>query len=171
MDTHFVYLANTSGLKVGITRHSNIPSRWIDQGAVQAVPIFRVASRHISGLLESAIAKTQKDKTNWRAMLREVPAEIDLSTQKASVSADIGNVVDELRARFGNDAVEALDAEPDVEIRYPVEQYPTKVTSLNLDKVPDIDATLLGIKGQYLIFDTGVINVRKFTGYQVAVEC
>ena len=169
MDTHFVYLSNTSALKVGITRHSNIPSRWIDQGAVQAMPIYRVASRQISGLLETAIAQTMQDKTNWRAMLKASPDDIDLAAKAQSVCAAIAPAAGELEQRFGEGSVQQLHDQSVVRINYPVQHYPQKITSLNFDKVAEIDAVLTGIKAQYLIFDTGVINIRKFTGYEVAV--
>ena len=170
MQPHYVYLANSSGIKVGITRGSQIPTRWIDQGAGQALPIFRVASRYQSGLLEVAIKNHVSDRTDWRKMLKGDAEPLDLASvrdQLAEVcSAEIGS----LQMRFGSENIEYLANEPVVEIQYPVTRYPEKVKSLNLDKTPLIEGGLIGIKGQYLILDTGVINIRKYSGYKLDVD-
>ncbi|GAL03322.1 hypothetical protein JCM19237_6215 [Photobacterium aphoticum] len=164
-----MYLSNTSGLKVGITRHTQLPTRWIDQGATQALAILKVKSRYLSGLTEIALAELVADKTNWRAMLKGDNAEIDLKAEAARLLPEIEQRISELLAEFGEDAIERLDNDI-VNIHYPVQQYPTKISSHNFDKNPVVEGVLLGIKGQYLIFDTGVINIRKFTSYEVSVE-
>ncbi|MGF1729219.1 DUF2797 domain-containing protein [Photobacterium kasasachensis] len=169
MVPHYVYLSNTSGLKVGITRHTQLPTRWIDQGATQALPILRVKTRQISGLVEIALAEMVADKTNWRAMLKGDNENIDLKTEAERLLPTIETRLNELLALYGEDAVEQLNEEL-VSIQYPITQYPTKITSHNFDKNPVVEGTLVGIKGQYLIFDTGVINIRKFTSYEVTVE-
>jgi len=169
MVSHYVYLSNTSGLKVGITRHTQLPTRWIDQGATQALAILKVKTRQISGLVEIALAEMVADKTNWRAMLKGDNENIDLKMEAARLLPIIESRLNELLALYGEDAVEQLDEEL-VTIQYPITQYPTKISSHNFDKTPIVEGTLLGIKGQYLIFDTGVINIRKFTSYEVAVE-
>jgi len=169
MVPHYVYLSNTSGLKVGITRHTQLPTRWIDQGATQALAILKVKTRQISGLVEIALAEMVADKTNWRAMLKGDNENIDLKTEAKRLLPTIESRLNELLALYGEDAVEQLDEEL-VTIQYPVTQYPTKISSHNFDKTPVVEGTLLGIKGQYLIFDTGVINIRKFTSYEVTVE-
>ncbi|MBY5992369.1 DUF2797 domain-containing protein [Ferrimonas balearica] len=169
MIPHFVYLANTSGLKVGITRHSQVPTRWLDQGATQALPILKVATRQLSGLVEVELAKLVADKTNWRAMLKGAGAPMDLKAEAERLLPAIEEKLTALGSQFGVDAIERLD-EAVVTIDYPVNQYPVKIASHNFDKVPEVSGQLLGIKGQYLIFDTGVINIRKFTGYEVAVQ-
>lgn len=170
LQDHLVYLANSSGLKVGITRISQVPTRWIDQGAVQALPILRVASRLQSGLAEVQIAQSIADKTNWRQMLSGNGTTIDLRAEAVRVLEMHRAAIDNLRIRFGADAVRAVpDAEP-IGIVYPVREYPSKVVSFNLDKTPLVEGTLLGIKGQYLILDSGVINVRTFTSYHVKVS-
>ena len=166
MINHIVYVANTSGLKVGITRETQIPTRWMDQGATQALPIFRVKTRQISGFVEVALAKIMADKTNWRAILKGNNIDIDLKTKAAEAIPTIAEALAEIKDRFGDSAVEALEADP-VSISYPVTEYPKKISSFNFDKNPHVEGTLQGIKGQYLIFDTGVINVRKFTGYEI----
>ncbi|QUJ70293.1 DUF2797 domain-containing protein (plasmid) [Photobacterium sp. GJ3] len=168
MVPHYVYLSNTSGLKVGITRHTQIPTRWIDQGATQALPILKVKNRHLSGLVEIALAEFIADKTNWRAMLKGDAETIDLKSEAARLLPEIESRLQDLLLKFGADAIERLD-ENIIEINYPVDQYPTKIASHNFDKDPVVSGVLLGIKGQYLIFDTGVINIRKFTSYEVSV--
>ncbi|MBM7455393.1 hypothetical protein HNR62_001253 [Oceanisphaera litoralis] len=166
---HIVYLANTSGLKVGITRHTQVPTRWIDQGATQALPILRVATRQISGLVEVALAEMVADKTNWRAMLKGGEADRDLKAEAARLLPEIQDKIGDLLLKYGEDAVTVLD-EAVVELNYPVLEYPTKIASHNFDKHPVVSGTLLGIKGQYLMLDTGVINLRKFTGYEVTLQ-
>jgi len=169
MIDHIVYLSNTSGAKVGITRKSQVPTRWMDQGATQALPIFRVRTRQISGLIEVTLAKQMADKTNWRAMLKGNNDDLDLHSLAAQALPTIEDTLDELNKRFGDDAHERLDANT-VAITYPVTEFPQKISSFNFDKKPLAEGSLMGIKGQYLMFDTGVINVRKFTGYEIEVN-
>ena len=170
MQPHYVYLANSSGIKVGITRGSQIPTRWIDQGASQALPIFRVASRYQSGLLEVAIKQHVSDRTDWRKMLKGDAEPRDLATIRDELAEQCNDQISELQTRFGAENIEFLADEQLVEIQYPVEHYPEKVKSLNLDKTPSVEGELLGIKGQYLILDSGVINIRKYSGYKLDVD-
>ena len=169
MIKHYVYLANTSGLKVGITRHTQIPTRWIDQGATQALPIFAVNTRLQSGLVEVELAKHIADKTNWRAMLKGSGETVDLRAKAKELLPLINEAITELRAKFGDDAIEILD-ENVVDLSFPVTEYLTKISSFNFDKTPQVSGVLKGIKGQYLIFENGVINMRKFTSYHVSAE-
>lgn len=169
MSPHYVYLANTSGLKVGITRHTQIPTRWIDQGATQALPIFKVSTRLQSGLVEVALAKFIADKTNWRAMLKGNADDIDLQEKANELRPLIDSTLLTLTERFGGSAIETL-YENVVDLNFPVTQFPEKITSFNLDKTPIVSGQLLGIKGQYLLFDTGVINIRKYGSYQVSIS-
>ena len=170
MIDHFVYLANTSGLKVGITRGTQVPTRWMDQGAVQAQPVFRVSSRFQSGLVETVFARHIADKTNWQAMLKGDPEPRDLEQARQQLTEECRPDVDALRDEHGLQAITELVGEDETRIRYPVLEYPTKVKSFNLDKDPVVEGTLTGIKGQYLIFDTGVINMRKYGGYELALH-
>ena len=170
MQEHVVYLANSSGLKVGITRHNQIPTRWIDQGAVQALPIIRVRTRQQSGFVEILLAETVADKTNWRAMLKGENAPLDLAAEAAQVIGRYRARLDDLRIRFGDEAIEFIEDAQPVELRYPVAEYPEKVSSHNLDKTPEVGGRLMGIKGQYLILDTGVLNVRTFSAYHVRLS-
>lgn len=162
---HIVYLANTSGLKVGITRETQIPTRWIDQGAVQALPICRVKNRYHSGLVEVAMKSMVADKTDWRKMLKGQGENIALFEKRDELFKNI-EWPDALR---DESSVEILQNQSVVAIQYPILSYPEKVTAFNLEKTPEISGTLLGIKGQYLIFDKGVLNIRNLTGYVVSV--
>lgn len=167
MQDHIVYLANSSGVKVGITRATQIPTRWIDQGAVQALPIMRVRSRLQSGSLEVLFKQHVADKTNWRDMLKGADHETDLFAEKQRLIDECRKDIDDLVQRFGFHAISVLTGVEPVRIEYPIVSYPEKITSLNFDKDPVVEGTLLGIKGQYLIFDTDVINMRRFAGYNI----
>jgi len=168
---HFVYLANSSGIKVGITRGTQIPTRWIDQGATQALPVFRVTNRLISGQVEMAIKKHVSDRTDWRKMLKGISDSVDLVQKRDELldlaSAEIQSIEDEV----GVENITLLNDTSPVIIEYPVEQYPEKVKSFNFDKTSLVEGVLQGIKGQYLILDTGVLNIRKFGGYRVDFDC
>ena len=167
MQPHIVYLANSSGLKVGITRPANLPTRWIDQGAVQALPILSVMTRQQSGLVEVAFKQHISDKTNWQQMLKSDGEVIDLVEARDTLLPQVEKELGDLTERFGIQAVQPIiDAEVQRFV-YPIDKYPTKVKSHNLDKNPEIEGVLEGIKGQYLILDTGVINLRKFTSYEI----
>lgn len=168
MQQHWVYIANSSGLKVGITRSDQIPTRWIDQGATQALGMFKVKTRLHSGLLESALAKYLSDRTDWRKMLKGVAAPVDLCAAADRLIADAENDLADLKKAHPGLGWERLD-EPPLRLTYPVSRYPEKVTSFNFDKTATVAGRLNGIKGQYLIFDHGVINMRKFSGYEVVV--
>jgi hypothetical protein len=170
MIDHVVYLANTSGLKVGITRGTQVPTRWMDQGATQARPIFRVSTRRQSGLVEELFKQHIADKTNWQAMLKGDAEPVDLKAAGTRLKAACGDEIVALQDRFGLQAITSLEDEPTVEIRYPVLEYPAKVKSFNLDKNPRAGGVLLGVKGQYLIFDSGVINLRKYGGYRLSLS-
>ena len=169
MIDHFVYLANTSGLKVGITRGSQVPTRWIDQGATQAQPIFRVSTRFYSGLVEDVLRSHITDRTQWQAMLKGDAEPCDLDRAREELLAQSGAEIAALQRQYGLQAITSLESHPQTLIGYPVLQYPTRVKSFNLDKSSRAGGTLLGIKGQYLIFDGGVINMRKYGGYQLSL--
>lgn len=168
MIDHTVYLANTSGLKVGITR--DYPTRWMDQGASQAQPIFRVSSRLRSGLVETMFKKHIADKTNWQAMLKGPAEQRDLEQARTELMVECATEIETLQQQQGIQSIVVLEGADEVRINYPVLEYPAKVKSLNLDKTPSVGGTLMGIKGQYLIFDTGVINIRKYGGYSLSLS-
>lgn len=170
MVDHIVYLSNASGLKVGITRASQVPTRWIDQGAIQAIPMLRVATRHLSGLAEVIFKQETSDRTNWRKMLKNDVEPLDLAAERERLFNTLDTELKALETAHGESAIERLHTEPAVAIQYPVTAYPEKVKSFNLDKDPEVRGQLQGIKGQYLILDGGVINLRKYTGYHLALS-
>jgi len=169
MTDHIVYLANSSGIKVGITRVSQVPTRWMDQGAVAALPIMRVATRQLSGLVEVLFKEHVADKTNWRTMLKGEVKECDLVAEADRLFELVEPGLKTLRAEHGDLALLRLDETEEWTFDYPVLEYPKKVASHNFDKDPVVEGVLQGIKGQYLIFDTGVINIRKFGSYHIEV--
>lgn len=169
MVDHIVYLANSSGVKVGITRETQLPTRWIDQGAVQALPILRVKTRQQSGLVETALKQYVADKTNWRTMLKGQIEAVDLAAIRDELFDRCDATLSQLEEQFGIQALQRLDDATAVDIDYPVLNYPSKVASLNMDKNPVVEGKLQGVKGQYLILDSGVINIRKYTAYHVEV--
>ena len=167
MQDHIVYLANSSGIKVGITRASQIPTRWIDQGATQALPVIRTRSRQQAGFCEVLFRQHVTDRTNWRGMLAGEQGEIDIATERDRLGAECAQGLHDLQERFGLHALSVLTGLDTTVLRYPVLQYPAKITSHDIDKLPELRGKLLGIKGQYLIFDSVVINVRKYSGYEL----
>lgn len=164
---HIVYLANSSGLKVGITKATQMPTRWLDQGAIQALPIMRVKTRRLSGLVEDCLRQSVNDKTNWRALLKGEANPLNLTQMRDQLFTQYRNELMELERREGVGSVQCLEQLPEQQFHYPVLQYPSKISSLNFDKDPIVQGRLMGLKGQYLLLDTGVINLRKFTSYQV----
>ena len=155
---HIVYLALSSNVKVGVTRKTQVPTRWIDQGAVKALPIVEAPNRYLAGIAEVALKNHVADKTNWRAMLKNETPEADL----IQVKNDLKQFLPEEVREYVLEDAEVLD------LNFPVVQYPTKIKSLNLTKTPDFSGVLKGIKGQYLIFeDNTVFNVRNNEGIVV----
>lgn len=161
LQPHIVYLALTDAVKVGVTRKTQIPTRWIDQGAWKAIPIVEVPYRYLAGQAEVALKSSFTDKTNWRHMLRNKMSLYNLKEVGQQVAAQLP---DELRPYH-------LAENEIIEIQYPVDVYPDKVKSVVLDKHPEVKGTLAGIRGQYLIFDDGrVLNVRNHSGYYVQLS-
>jgi len=169
MRPHYLYIANSSGesVKVGITRETQIPTRWIDQGAIQALQIGKVNTRLQVGLLEVALKDFVKDKTDWRKMLKNDVEATDLAQRRDELFESAGSAIDKVKLQFGEDAIKLIDDAEAVNITYPVEAYPEKIKAHNFDKIREVNGVLNGIKGQYLLFDTGVLNIRKFSGYEI----
>ncbi len=163
---HIIYLANTTGAKVGITRKTQLPTRWIDQGAVAALPIFEVSTRHISGQVEVALAEHIADKSRWQQLLKGAPEPVDLETLREQSREWSASAVATIRDREGSDAVREINGD-EFWFDFPVQRYPEKIKSFNFDKQQVVSGQLNGIKGQYLLLDSGVINIRKFGGYKV----
>lgn len=161
LQPHIVYLANSSSVKVGVTRKTQIPTRWIDQGAHKAIVLVEVPNRYLAGITEVAIKKYISDKTNWRKMLTNSITETDLLQMKNHLKSFIPDEV------FPFVSQEELLTE----IRFPVLNYPLKVNSLNLQKTPRYEGILQGIKGQYLLFSDGVVfNIRSHEGFKVMFQ-
>lgn len=159
---HVVYLSHTGGIKVGVTRSTQVPVRWIDQGAVGALVIARVPYRQLAGLIEVDLKRLFADRTNWRAMLKMVPHDHDALFEARSQARHA--LREDLQQYF-------LPDEQPLDINYPVLAYPPKVTSVSLEKVPVLSGRLLGVKGQYLLFEDGrVFNVRNHSGFHVTVD-
>lgn len=153
---HYVYLAVSSGVKVGITRDTQLPTRWIDQGASYAVPIARTPNRYLCGMIEVSLKEFLSDRTAWQRMLKNEISHVDLFEKRK-----------EILELIPEDLQQYIVAEEEIlNIEYPVNEYPKKVKSLSFDKTPIIEGRLMGIKGQYLIFEGGqVLNMRKHQAY------
>ena len=153
---HYVYLANSSGIKVGITRGSQGVIRWMDQGASQAILLAEVPNRRFSGDIEVSLKRFVSDVTNWRRMLAGTPESVDLVKIKEELSV---HVPEELKQYI-------LPDNTVTEIKYPVTKYPNKIKSVKLDRTPTLEGALLGIKGQYLLLDEDrVFNIRSHEGF------
>ncbi|RTY87017.1 DUF2797 domain-containing protein [Flavobacterium sp. GT3R68] len=162
LQPHIVYLALSGGMKVGVTRKTQVPTRWIDQGASEAIAIVEVPNRYLAGITEVALKNYYADKTNWKRMLQEM--------------ATVGNLIEE-RLKLENLIPEEvreyfhLDKNDVYTMEYMVIQYPKKINSLNLDTKSYFKGKLMGVKGQYLIFEDGtVFNVRSHEGYVVEIN-
>lgn len=158
---HIVYLANSSNVKVGVTRKSQVPTRWIDQGAHEALEILEVPNRYLAGVAEVALKEFVADKTNWRKMLTNTGEDSDLTEWR-----------DKLQKYLPEETQEYfITNNKETHIQFPVEKYPAKIKSLNLEKMPSFKGKLIGIKGQYLIFENGtVFNVRNHEGFVVKLS-
>lgn len=161
LQPHIVYLANSSNVKVGVTRKTQVPTRWIDQGAHEAIEIVEVPNRYLAGITEVALKDHVGDKTNWRKMLTNTIADENLVEWR-----------NKLKQYIPEEAMQYfIESNTETHIDFPVLQYPEKVKSLNLDKTPNFQGVLKGIKGQYLIFeDNTVFNVRSNEGYYVGLS-
>jgi hypothetical protein len=161
LQPHIVYLANSSNVKVGVTRKSQVPTRWIDQGAHEAIEIVEVPNRYLAGITEVALKDHVSDKTNWRTMLKNEIKDEDLVEWKQKLKSFIPEEVNDYFIESGTET----------HMEFPVLQYPEKPKSLNLGKTPKYTGKLVGIKGQYLIFeDQTVFNVRANEGLVVKID-
>ncbi|MGK4566938.1 DUF2797 domain-containing protein [Flavobacterium sp. 3HN19-14] len=162
LQPHIVYLALSSEVKVGVTRKTQMPTRWIDQGAEKAISIVEVPNRYLAGITEVELKNHFSDKTNWRKMLTNDILVDDLLQHKIKVESLLP---DEVKEFFNPEHVDVY------ELNYPVLFYPKKVNSLNIEKTPVFEGKLIGIKGQYLIFEDGtVFNIRSFEGFIVKIN-
>ena len=161
LQPHIVYLANSSNVKVGVTRKQQVPTRWIDQGAHEAIEIVEVPNRYLAGITEVALKEHVADKTNWRKMLKNDIEDENLVEWREKLKQYIP---DEAKEYF-------IENNSETNLNFPVTKYPEKPKSLNLGKTPKYTGKLVGIKGQYFIFeDETVFNVRANEGLVVAIE-
>ncbi|OYQ37467.1 hypothetical protein CHU92_08290 [Flavobacterium cyanobacteriorum] len=162
LQPHIVYLASASDMKVGVTRKTQVPTRWIDQGASQAIALVEVPNRYLAGITEVALKSHFSDKINWKKMLLNEIAPIDLTERRRFVQPLLP---DEVQQYFETTGEKIYNLE------YPVLEYPKKISSLNLVTTPVFEGKLTGIKGQYLMFEDGtVFNVRAFEGFGVRIN-
>lgn len=162
LQPHIVYLALSSEVKVGVTRTSQVPTRWIDQGAAEAIAIVEVPNRYLAGITEVALKSHYADKTNWQKMLKNDFEAIDLIAERKKTELYIPSEVQ----NYFYSTIEIL-----YQMHFPVLEYPKKIASLNLVKTPNFEGKLTGIKGQYLLFEDGtVFNVRTFEGFVVNIN-
>ncbi|SFU50784.1 Protein of unknown function [Pustulibacterium marinum] len=161
LQPHIVYLANSSNVKVGVTRKTQVPTRWIDQGAHEAIEIVEVPNRYLAGITEVALKDHVGDKTNWRTMLKNEIQDEDLTQWRENLKQYIP---EEAKEYF-------IENNSETNLNFPVLEYPKKLKSLNLQKTPEYEGVLKGIKGQYLIFeDDTVFNVRANEGLVVNIN-
>lgn len=161
LQPHVVYLANSGNVKVGVARKSQIPTRWIDQGAHEAIEIMEVPNRYLAGITEVALKQHVSDKTHWQNMLTNRIEDTNLAEWRDTLKPYIPKEVAEY----------FIPSSAETHIAFPVLSYPKKVKSLNLNKTPKYKGVLTGLKGQYLIFEDGtVFNVRSSEGYYVGID-
>ncbi|WP_430400054.1 DUF2797 domain-containing protein [Flavobacterium sp.] len=161
LQPHIVYLALSSDVKVGVTRKTQVPTRWIDQGAIQAIPIVEVPNRYLAGITEVALKDHFADKTSWQKMLKNNVPDVDLVTERNNV---LQWLPEEIKPYFAKE-------QELYKIDFPIENYPAKINSLNLEKTPSFTGKVNGIKGQYLLFEDGtVFNIRSNEGIVVKIE-
>ena len=161
LSEQFVYLSLTSNLKVGVTRHTQIPTRWIDQGAHHAIKFAKVPNRYLAGMIELEVSNHISDRTQWRKMLKGDYEAINLVNKKNELTELLPNKYHKYLIK-NNDITDLF---------YPQLEKLDTIKSINIDKTPNISGTLTGIKGQYLVIDNlYVLNVRKYTGYSFQIE-
>jgi len=161
LQPHIVYLANSSNVKVGVTRRQQVPTRWIDQGAHEAIEIVEVPNRYLAGITEVALKAHVADKTNWRKMLKNDIEDASLQEWQQKLKEFIP---EEAKEYF-------IENNSETHLNFPVNKYPEKPKSLNLVKEQSYSGTLVGVKGQYLIFeDQTVFNVRANEGLVVTIN-
>jgi len=162
LQPHIVYLATSSNLKVGVTRKSQVPTRWIDQGASKAIAMLQTPNRYLAGIAEVALKDYVSDKTSWQKMLKNEVVDFDLLEEMHRLKEFLPKETQEFFLSQNKDVYQ---------MQYPVLQYPKKIKSLNLQKTPFIQGKLKGIKGQYLLFEDGsVFNVRNNEGNVVDIK-
>lgn len=158
-DQH-IYMSFTGNLKIGVTRNTQIPTRWIDQGATKAIILCTTPNRYLAGLIEVYLKQFYSDRTHWIKMLSGKFEEPDFN--QCYIEAK-----QYLVKNFSDYIIDSKW----VNINYPIESIPEKIKSFSFDKNLIYEDVLTGIKGQYLIFKNNtVLNIRKHTGYKISLE-
>lgn len=170
---HTVYFANSSGIKVGITKENPLSNRWVDQGAIEGIPLLATQSRREAGVIETYLSKFLPDKTSWQKMVSSDPDPIDLVRERNKFANHLSAQSFELEMEEGSiKSIQYLESKSEPEkIEYPVSKFPTKVKSYKAEPNAPIHDKLVGIKGQYFLFENGVINLRSLGGYEFSFEC
>ena len=160
MQPHVVYLANSSGPKVGITRADRNFYRWLSQGAVQGMVIAHAKTRRDAGLLEVAIKSKVSDKTNWRRMVSMQPQNLDLLqlARQLQSAIELPEGTQWVSAMIGHD------------LAYPIQSHAPAQRLIISETNPELLDNLHGIKGQYLLLSQGAFNVAAHGGMTVEVE-
>ncbi len=169
---HTVYFANSSGIKVGITKEKPISNRWVDQGAVEGIPLLEIQSRREAGVIENYLSKFLPDKTSWQKMVSSNPDSVDLVRERNKFLNHLSTQSFELEIENGSTKqlkYQKIESETET-IEFPVSKFPAKVKSYKADPNAPIKDKLVGIKGQYLLFENGVINLRSVGGYEFSFE-
>ncbi len=159
---HKVYLSNTSGLKVGISKENPVTNRWVDQGAMFGIEFFDVGSRKDAGIIESEISKFISDKTAWQKM-------VSMDSEKINLAQKRQEIFQMVKEKIGNIQNTFLTND-EIAITYPILKYPSKKTAYKPNELKPIEDTLVGIKGQYLLFENGVFNIRSNSGNFASFE-
>ncbi|TGN18161.1 DUF2797 domain-containing protein [Leptospira idonii] len=170
---HTVYFANSSGLKVGITKEKPVSNRWVDQGARFGIPLLTVSSRREAGIIEHYLAGFLPDKTSWQKMIQGDPPEINLTKERDKFVRHLETKEFPMENEKGKTVLlnwNRTNIDSPQEIQYPILSYPKKVKSYKLSETDSIEDVLVGIKGQYLLFENGAINIRSYGGYHVVFE-
>lgn len=178
---HFIYLAYTDKFKVGLTRQTHIPYRWMDQGATIAAILSKVTSRYQAGMIEKSLMEILSDKSHWQNMLKSGnsrPSKEDFLNKwlevqdwlKKKIQAHPDLIVETSSELHISKEIEILNAPEIFEMDYPLDFIPEKIKSVSLEKEPIVSDEIIGIKGQYLIFRDRVLNVRSHEGAIVSLQ-
>ncbi|MCB9202480.1 MAG: DUF2797 domain-containing protein [Flavobacteriales bacterium] len=160
LQPHVVYLANTGNLKVGVTRETQIPTRWIDQGASETILFAKTENRYLAGIIEVELKKYISDKTQWKKMLSNDIKTIDLLKEKDELREKLSNELQKYIANSSNSYI----------FNYPLYENPKKIKSFSFKNHTTLNDKLIGIKGQYLIFENQVLNWRTHEGYTIELR-
>ncbi len=161
LQPHTVYLADSGGIKVGVTRTRQQVTRWLDQGATRAKVLAITENRYEAGLIEVALKAHFSDKTDWRKMLAGLSFDAEFS---AAVDRALGAIPAELQRFAVTDGLEHRahwSLAPGFSAK-----------SVKLSQPGDVlEGVLAGQRGQYLGFADGrALNVRSHEGLFLSLE-